>query len=202
MPLLFGEHGDAAQAHGAHAFQRSRPTACSRPRDGHADPDLRPERSRVGGALQQGARRSRSWRTDPRFATNPARIANRAETDGLDRALLRHSRTWRRYRRQLDAAADRVRARQRRGGRAAPSAPAARDGRLAATARSTLPAPPARFSGEGEPDFGPLPRSESTPSACGGSSSGSIACSFCRAGQFVYEELAGRRPAPSPMEQE
>jgi len=92
---------------------------------------------------------------DPRFATSPARTANRAETDGLV-ARCFSERNVETLSRQLDAAqiafarvndvVDILRhPHLRRMRQASPAGEVA------------LPAPPARFMGEADPSFGPLP---------------------------------------------
>ena len=132
----------------------SPPTACSRPRD--------------GSPILISVQNDREWTvfctkvlgrpelaTDPRFATNPARIANRPETDGL---IGRYFGTQdvEALSRQLDDAQiafARVNdvlgvlrhPHLRRVTVASPNGPI------------DLPAPPARFKGQEDPSFGPLP---------------------------------------------
>ena len=94
---------------------------------------------------------------DPRFATNSARVANRAETDALTPALLR------RPRRRLAVAPagrgrDRFRPRQRCRGRPASPAPAAPHRSLAQRPRSRCPTPAGPLDGRGRPQLRPPAR--------------------------------------------
>ena len=81
VPLLFGEHGEAPEALGLTHFSVA-PYGVFQTRD--------------GGPILISVQNDREWvvlcskvldrpelATDPRFATNPARIANRAETDAF-----------------------------------------------------------------------------------------------------------------------
>ena len=115
----------AAQAHRAHATPRSRPTACSRPPTTCRSSS--PSRTTANGwCCAPRCSSSPSLRRDPRFATNPARLANRAETDGIVARSLRRAGC----RGALAAAGggrDRICSRQRYRGHPAPPASAAAD---------------------------------------------------------------------------
>ena len=97
----------------------------------------------------------RSWRRDPRFATNPARIANRPETDGL---IGRYFGTQ-----QVEALAQRLDAAEIAFARVNDVVSVLRHPHLRRVTIASpngsidLPAPPARFRGEDDPSFGPLP---------------------------------------------
>ena len=153
VPLLFGEHGEPRTRTGLTHFSLA-PYGVFQARDGHpiliaiqSDREWKVLCSEVLGEPGLG--------TDPRFATNPARIANRGETDGLV-ARYFATKDVEALSRQLDkaeiafarvnAVADVLRHPHFR--RVAVRSP---NGTI------TLPAPPARFIGETDPDFGPLP---------------------------------------------
>ena len=153
VPLLFGEHGDAPKRMGLTHFSVA-PYGVFQARDGHPilisvqnDREWAVFCSKVLGRPELA--------TDLRFATNPARIANRSETDGL---IGRYFGTQdvEALSAQLDAAQiafarvnDVVSMLKhphfRRVTVGSPNGPI------------ELPAPPARFMGEDGPSFGPLP---------------------------------------------
>jgi formyl-CoA transferase len=153
VPLLFGEYGEARTRTGLTHFSLA-PYGVFQARDGHpiliaiqSDREWKVLCSRVLGAAELG--------TDPRFATNPARIANRAETDGLvARYFAQHDVEA--LSRQLDAAEIAF-------ARVNEVVDVLRHPHLrrvnvgSAHGAINLPAPPARFSGEGAEEFGPLP---------------------------------------------
>jgi formyl-CoA transferase len=93
--------------------------------------------------------------SDPRFATNPARLANRTETDGLvARYFAQHD---------VDALSKQLDAAEIAFARVNEVMDVLRHPHLRRVAVASahgavnLPAPPARFFGESEPEFGPLP---------------------------------------------
>lgn len=153
VPLLFGEHGEPRTRTGLTHFSLA-PYGVFQARDGHpiliaiqSDREWKVLCSKVLGEPDLG--------TDPRFATNPARIVNRGETDGLvaryfatkgvealsqqlDRAEIAFAR--------VNNVVDVLRHPHFR--RVAVNSP---NGEI------TLPAPPARFIGASGSDFGPLP---------------------------------------------
>ena len=153
VPLLFGEHGEPRTRTGLTHFSLA-PYGVFQARDGHpiliavqSDREWKVLSSKVLGAPEMA--------TDPRFATNPARIANRAETDGLvARYFAQHDVEA--LSKQLDAAEIAF-------ARVNEVVDVLRHPHLrrvsvnSAHGTVELPAPPSRFSGEGEPDFGPLP---------------------------------------------
>jgi itaconate CoA-transferase len=153
VPLLFGEYGEARTRTGLTHFSLA-PYGVFQGRDGHpiliaiqSDREWKVLCNKVLGAPDMG--------TDPRFATNPARIANRAETDGLvARYFAQHDVEA--LSKQLDAAEIAF-------ARVNEVTDVLRHPHLrrvsvgSAYGAVNLPAPPARFSGEGEPDFGALP---------------------------------------------
>ncbi|MBX9592094.1 MAG: CoA transferase [Hyphomonadaceae bacterium] len=153
VPLLFGEHGAPPRRMGLTHFSVA-PYGVFPTRDG----------SPILIAVQN----DREWSmfcnevlgrpelaTDPRFATNPARVAHRAETDGLIghhfatqdvEALSRKLDTAQiAFARVNDVAGVLRHPHLRRVTVASPSGPV------------TLPAPPARVLGGGDASFGPLP---------------------------------------------
>ena len=153
VPLLFGEHGEPRTRTGLTHFSLA-PYGVFQARDGHpiliaiqSDREWKVLCSKVLGEPDLGI--------DPRFATNPARVANRGETDGL---IARYfaTRDVEALSQQLDKAeiafarvnnvVDVLRHPHFR--RVAVSSP---NGEI------TLPAPPARFVGASSSDFGPLP---------------------------------------------
>ena len=150
MPLLFGEYGDAPKRVGLTHFSVA-PYGVFPTRDG--TPILiSVQNDREWSVFCSKVLDRPELATDPRFATNPARIANRAETDGLIGATLEH-RTWRRYR---DSSMKR-RSRLRGSTMSRPCCgirTCGVSGGLAATGRSTFLLR-RRASREGEPEFRP-----------------------------------------------
>jgi itaconate CoA-transferase len=152
VPLLFGEHGDPPRRMGLTHFSVA-PYGVFQTKDGH--PILiSVQNDREWGVLCRQVLERPELATDPRFAANPGRIANRSETDGL---IQRYFGTQ-----DVDALSARLDAAQiafarvndvvsmlrhphfRRVTVDSPNGPLA------------LPAPPARFLGE-DVSFGPLP---------------------------------------------
>ena len=151
VPMLYTEYGMPPKRW-ASPIPRSPLTACSRPPTGCRSSSP----SRTTGSGRRSARRC--WRRpelarDPRFADNSARLANRAETDGLvascfsaldDRAAVAHAGRGR----------DRVCARQRHRRHPAPPPPAPPQRRLAR--RGNRAAEPAgKMDRRGEPELRP-----------------------------------------------
>jgi len=153
VPLLFGEHGEAPKRMGLTHFSVA-PYGVFQTRDGH--PILISiQNDREWVVLCRKVLDRPELATDPRFATNPARSANRAETDGVvARCFGAHDVEA--LERRLDAAQiafarvnDVMRMLRhphlRRVTVDSPNGPIA------------LPAPPARLMGEAAESFGPLP---------------------------------------------
>ena len=153
IPLLFGEHGDAPKRMGLTHFSVA-PYGVFQTKD--------------GSPILISVQNDREWlvfcktvlgrpelATDPRFATNPARIANRTETDGLIgrffatqdvEALSLHLDSAQiAFARVNDVASVLRHPHLRRVTVDSPNGPI------------DLPAPPARFKGDDHPTFGPLP---------------------------------------------
>ncbi len=82
VPMLCARRRHAAQAHGPQPPLRSRPTACSQTADG-VPILISIQNDREWAAFCTKVLERPELATDARFATNPARLANRAETDGL-----------------------------------------------------------------------------------------------------------------------
>lgn len=153
VPLLFGEHGEPRTRTGLTHFSLA-PYGVFTAGDG--TPILIAIQSdREWGVLCRKVLGAPELATDPRFATNPARLANRAETDGLvARYFAKHD--VEELSKQLEAAeiafarvnevVDVLRhPHLRRVSVPSPNGPVA------------MPAPPARFTGEDAEAFGALP---------------------------------------------
>jgi itaconate CoA-transferase len=153
IPLLFGEHGDPPKRMGLTHFSVA-PYGVFPTQDGNP--------------ILISVQNDREWAifctkvlgrpelaTDPRFATNPARVANRAETDGL---IAHYFGT-----RGMEALAQRLESAEIAFARVNDVVgvlghPHLRRVTVASPNGSIdLPAPPARFRGEDELKFGPLP---------------------------------------------
>ena len=169
IPLLFGEYGDAPKRMGLTHFSVA-PYGVFQTRDG--SPILiSVQNDREWNVFCTKVLNRPELATDPRFATNPARIANRRRNRRADRSVLWHAGGGR----AVPAArrrADRIRARQRRGGHTAASAPPPRDGG-SPNGPIDLPAPPARFKGKKTRDSARCRDLASTRTKCDESSSGS-----------------------------
>jgi itaconate CoA-transferase len=153
VPLLFGEHGEPPTRMGLTHFSVA-PYGVFQTRDGH--PILISiQNDREWVVLCKQVLDRPELATDPRFATNPARVANRAETDAvvarcfdaadvlalsqrLDEAQIAFARV-------NDVLSILRHPHLRRVTVDSPNGPIA------------LPAPPARLMDEVEPTFGPLP---------------------------------------------
>jgi itaconate CoA-transferase len=153
IPMLFGEHGDPPKRMGLTHFSVA-PYGVFPTQD--------------GSPILISVQNDREWAifctkvlgrpelaTDPRFATNPARVANRAETDGLTAHYFGT--------RQMEALAQQLESAEIAFARVNDVVgvlghPHLRRVTVASPNGSIdLPAPPARFTGEDEPKFGPLP---------------------------------------------
>jgi formyl-CoA transferase len=153
VPLLFGEHGQPPKRMGLTHFSVA-PYGLFQTRDGH--PILISiQNDREWVMLCRDVLGRPELGTDPRFATNPARVANRAETDAAVASCF-GAEDVESLCRRLDAAQiafARVNdvptmlrhPHLRRVTVHSPNGPIA------------LPAPPARLMGEVEQTFGPLP---------------------------------------------
>lgn len=153
IPLLFGEYGDAPKRVGLTHYSVA-PYGVFQTRDG--SPILiSVQNDREWNVFCTKVLNRPELATDPRFATNPARIANRPETDGLIGQYF-GTQEVETLSRQLDNAQiafARVNdvlgvlrhPHLRRVAVASPNGPI------------DLPAPPARFKGQADPSFGPLP---------------------------------------------
>jgi formyl-CoA transferase len=153
VPLLFGEHGEPPKRMGLTHFSVA-PYGVFETRDGH--PILISiQNDREWVALCRKVLDRPELATDPRFATNPARVANRPETDAvvvrcfgaedilalsrrLDAAQIAFARV-------NDVPSVLRHPHLRRVSVDSPNGPI------------SLPAPPARLIGEAAPSFGPLP---------------------------------------------
>jgi formyl-CoA transferase len=153
IPLLFGEYGDPPKRMGLTHFSVA-PYGVFPTRD--------------GSPILISVQNDREWAifctkvlgrpdltTDPRFATNPARIANRAETDGLIAQYFAAQ--------QVEALARRLEHAEIAFARVNDVVGVLRHPHLRRVTVASpngsidLPAPPARFKGEDDPRFGPLP---------------------------------------------
>jgi formyl-CoA transferase len=153
VPLLFGEHGEPRARTGLTHFSLA-PYGVFQARDGHpiliaiqSDREWKVLCSKVLDAPGLG--------TDPRFATNPARIANRGETDGL---VARYFAT-----KDVEALSQQLDTAEIAFARVNDVVDVLRHPHFRRVAVNslngeiTLPAPPARFIGEPGPFFGALP---------------------------------------------
>ena len=153
VALLFGEHGTPPRRMGLTHYSVA-PYGVFHARDG-SPVLISVQNDREWAVFCERVLERPNLATDPRFATNPGRIANRAETDGLIARSFAMQ--------DVDALCDRLDAAQiafarvnevrdvlghphlRRVTVGSPNGPI------------DLPAAPARLVGEGEPEFGPLP---------------------------------------------
>jgi itaconate CoA-transferase len=153
VALLFGEHGTPPRRMGLTHYSVA-PYGVFHARDG-SPVLISVQNDREWAIFCERVLERRDLIADPRFATNPGRIANRAETDGLIAQSFAMQ--------DVDALCDRLDAAQiafarvnevrdvlghphlRRVTVGSPNGPI------------DLPAAPARLVGEGEPEFGPLP---------------------------------------------
>jgi itaconate CoA-transferase len=153
VPLLFGEHGEPRTRTGLTHFSLA-PYGVFQARDGHpiliavqSDREWKILCSKVLGEPGLG--------TDPRFATNPARIVHRGETDGL---VARYFATQ-----DVEALSEQLDAAEIAFARVNDVVDVLRHPHFRRVAVSslngeiTLPAPPARFLGQAAPNFGALP---------------------------------------------
>jgi itaconate CoA-transferase len=154
VPLLFGEHGDPPKRMGLTHFSVA-PYGVFQSGDGH--PILiSVQNDREWAVFCKQVLRRPELATDPRFAANPGRIANRTETDGLIGHYFA-TQAVESLSRQLEAAQIAfARVNDVVGMLKHPHF--RRVGVDSPNGRIDLPAPPARLRGEGEPEFGPLPR--------------------------------------------
>jgi itaconate CoA-transferase len=153
IPLLFGEHGEPPKRMGLTHFSVA-PYGVFPTQD--------------GSPILISVQNDREWAifctkvlgrpeliTDPRCATNPARVANRAETDGL---IARHFGAQ-----QAETLAQRLESAEIAFARVNDVVSVLRHPHLRRVKVASpngcidLPAPPARFKGEDDPSFGPLP---------------------------------------------
>ena len=153
MLLLFGEHGDPPRRMGLTHFSVA-PYGVFQTRDG--SPILiSVQNDREWAVFCKKVLGQPELATDPRFATNPARIANRPETDGL---IGRFFGTQ-----DVEALSARLDAAQIAFARVNDVVSVLRHPHLRRVTIASpngsidLPAPPARFRGEDDPSFGPLP---------------------------------------------
>jgi itaconate CoA-transferase len=153
VPLLFGEYGQPRTRTGLTHFSLA-PYGVFTAGDG--TPILIAIQSdREWGVLCRRVLGAPELASDPRFATNPARLANRTETDGLvARYFAQHD---------VDALSKQLDAAEIAFARVNEVMDVLRHPHLRRVAVASahgavnLPAPPARFFGESEPEFGPLP---------------------------------------------
>ena len=153
VALLFGEHGDPPRRMGLTHFSVA-PYGVFQTRDG--SPILiSVQNDREWAVFCKKVLGQPELATDPRFATNPARIANRPETDGL---IGRFFGTQ-----DVEALSARLDAAQIAFARVNDVVSVLRHPHLRRVTIASpngsidLPAPPARFRGEDDPSFGPLP---------------------------------------------
>ena len=153
VALLFGEHGDPPQRMGLTHFSVA-PYGVFQTRDG--SPILiSVQNDREWAVFCKKVLGQPELATDPRFATNPARIANRPETDGL---IGRFFGTQ-----DVEALSASLDAAQIAFARVNDVVSVLRHPHLRRVTIASpngsidLPAPPARFRGEDDPSFGPLP---------------------------------------------
>ena len=153
VALLFGEHGDPPRRMGLTHFSVA-PYGVFQTRDG--SPILiSVQNDREWAVFCKEVLGQPELATDPRFATNPARIANRPETDGL---IGRFFGTQ-----DVEALSARLDAAQIAFARVNDVVSVLRHPHLRRVTIASpngsidLPAPPARFRGEDDPSFGPLP---------------------------------------------
>jgi itaconate CoA-transferase len=153
VALLFGEHGTPPRRMGLTHYSVA-PYGVFHARDG-SPVLISVQNDREWAIFCERVLERPDLIADPRFATNPGRIANRAETDGLIAQSFAMQ--------DVDALCERLDAAQIAFARVNEVRDVLRHPHLRRVTVGSpngpidLPAAPARLVGEGEPSFGPLP---------------------------------------------